>query len=109
MAVDDADLVVDERDLGDFRIEGQQRLAQREVERVHHAAAVGDGEFGRAVDAEFHRGLADRRVAVAVLAEAGVVFVEVEERLCSRRVRGGSAVRASRRRLRRSSRRFRVP
>ena len=40
--------------------------------------AFGDGQFRRAIDDEFHGRFADRRVSIAVLAEARVVFGEVE-------------------------------
>ena len=73
IAVEDAHLVVDEVDVVDRRVERAERLAQRGVERVDRAVAVGRGVQDLAVDLHLDRRLGEQLAAVALLDEAGVV------------------------------------
>ena len=73
VAVEDADLVVDEVDVVDRRVERPERLAQRGVEGVDRAVAVGRGVQGLAVDLDLDRRLGQQLAPVALLHEAGVV------------------------------------
>ncbi len=81
VAVDDADLVVDEFHLLELRVEADERAAQRGVERVHGAVALGHGVDFLAVDRELDRGLAGVEVVRAVLADGDVVLDQLEEGL----------------------------
>ena len=72
-AVEDAHLVVDEVDVVDARVERAERLAQRGVEGVDRAVAVGRGVEDLAVDLDLDRRLGQQLAAVALLDEAGVV------------------------------------
>ena len=73
VAVEDAHLVVDEVDVVDARVERAERLAQRGVEGVDRAVAVGGGVQDLAVDLDLDRRLGEELAAVALLDEAGVV------------------------------------
>src|SRR5262245_279877 len=79
-AVDDADFVVDQphvAEAGEIAVEG---LAHGGVEGVDGAVAFGDFEAFVAVDADFDGGFGDR-LAVALGADADVVFEALEMRL----------------------------
>ena len=73
LAVEDAHLVVDEVDGVELRVERAERLAQRGVERVDRAVAVGRRVQHLAVDLDLDRRLGAQLAAVALLDEAGVV------------------------------------
>ena len=73
IAIEDAHLVVDEVDVVDGRVERPQRLAQRGVEGVDRAVAVGGRVQRLAVDGDLDRGLGQQLAAVALLHETGVV------------------------------------
>ena len=72
-AVEDAHLVVDEVDAVEQRVERAERLAQRGVERVDRAVAVGGRVQDLAVDLDLDRRLGQQLPPVALLDEAGVV------------------------------------
>ena len=63
LAVEDADLVVDQVHLVERGVERAQRLAQRQVERVDRPVAVGGGVQHLAVDLDLDAGLGARRCA----------------------------------------------
>ncbi len=68
--VEDAHLVVVEAHVGDLREARHQRLAQRQVEGVDRAVALGGGVMDLVADAHLDRALADHRpIAVAALGE----------------------------------------
>ena len=73
VAVEDAHLVVDEVDVVDGRIERPERLAQRGVERVDRAVAVGGRVQHLAVDRDLDRRLGEELAPVALLDETRVV------------------------------------
>ena len=85
-AIEDAHLVVDQVDLVEPRVERAERLAQRRIERIDRAVAVGRRVQRLAVDLDLDRRLGQHLAAVALLDEAGVV--DDPER---RRVVGGVA------------------
>ena len=60
-------------DVVDARVERAERLAQRGVERVDRAVAVGRGVQDLAVDLDLDGRLGQQLAAVALLDEAGVV------------------------------------
>ena len=66
-AVEDADLVVDEVDLVDARVERPERLAQRGIERVDRPVAVGGGVQDLAVHLHLDRRLGQQLAPVALL------------------------------------------
>ena len=66
MSIDDPHLVVSQRNLLDLRIKRQQGLAQRLVQRVHHAVAFRHGVMAFVADKYLHRRFANRLMAVAV-------------------------------------------
>src|SRR4051812_9715451 len=72
-AVEDADLVVDEMDLVEARGEGRQCLAQRRVECVDRAVAIGSGMQDLAFDLDLDGRLGQQLAPVTLLDEAGVV------------------------------------
>ena len=72
-AVEDAHLVVDEVDRVEHRVERPQRLAQRAVERVDRAVAVGGGVQHLAVDLDLDRRLGEQLAPGPLLDEHGVV------------------------------------
>ena len=78
--VEDADLVVDELDVAQVRIGLGDRLAQRGVQRVDGAVALGGADVALAVDPDLDRGLG---LDLAVLALLGhhAPRLELEERL----------------------------
>ena len=69
-AVEDAHLVVDQVDVVELRVERAERLAQRGVERVDRAVAVGGGVQHLAVDLDLDGRLGQQLAAVALLDEA---------------------------------------
>ena len=73
VAVEDPDLVVVQVDAVDVRVERPQRLAQRGVEGVDGAVAVGGGVEDLAVDLDLDGRLGEQLAALALLDEAGVV------------------------------------
>ncbi len=83
-AVEDAHLVVDQVDVVDARVERPERLAQRGVEGVDRAVAVGGGVEDLAVDLDLDGRLGQQLAPVALLDEAGVVD-DPERRRRSRR------------------------
>ena len=85
LAVEDADLVVDEVDVVEDRVERAERLAQRGVEGVDRAVAVGRGVEDLAVDLDLDGRLGPQLAAVALLDEARVVE-DLERRHVARRV-----------------------
>ena len=72
-AVEDADLVVDQADVVEPRVERPERLAQGGVERVDRAVAVAGGVQDLAVDLDLDGRLGQELAAVALLDQAGVV------------------------------------
>ena len=60
-------------DVVELRVERPQRLAERGVERVDRAVAVGGGVEHLAVDLDLHRRLGQELATRALLDEAGVV------------------------------------
>ena len=73
VAVEDPDLVVVQVDVVELRVERPERLAERRVERVDRAVAVGRGVEDLAVDLDLDRRLGEELAARALLDEAGVV------------------------------------
>ncbi len=71
--VEDPDLVVDQVDRVELRVEGAERLAQRGIEGVDRAVSVGRRVEHLAVDLDLDRRLGQELAAVALLDEAGVV------------------------------------
>ena len=57
----------------DVRVERPQRLAERRVEGVDGAVAVGGGVEDLAVDLDLDGGLGEQLAALALLDQAGVV------------------------------------
>ena len=73
LAVEDAHLVVDEVHRLELRVERRERLAQRGVERVDRAVAVGRGVEDLALDLDLDGRLGQQLPALALLGERGVV------------------------------------
>ena len=84
VAVEDAHLVVDEVDGVELRVERPQRLAQRAVERIDRAVAVGRGVEHLAVHLDLDGRLGEELAAGPLLDEHGVVE-DPERRARSRR------------------------
>ena len=106
--VEDADLVVDELDVGEVRIGLGDRVAQRLVERVHGAVALGGAHEALALDPDLDRGLGHHPAVLALLGHHAP-GLQAEQRHVARRSRCGSAGPASRRRPRTGSRGARAP
>ena len=79
VAVDDADLVIDQLHAAEVRETAIKRLSQRAVQGVHRAVALAHSCAHLAADAELHRGLGRRR-AVAVGLDVDVVVQQLEMR-----------------------------
>ena len=73
VAVEDPDLVVVQVDVVEQRVERPERLAERRVEGVDRAVAVGGGVEHLAVDLDLDGRLGEELAAGALLDEAGVV------------------------------------
>ena len=101
--VEDADLEVDELDVAQVRVDLADRVAQRAVERVDRAVALGGAHVALAVDPDLDRRLG-LDLAVGALLDDHAPGLEPEQRLVRRRSRGASAARTSRRRPRTGSR-----
>ena len=65
--VEDADLVVDELDVAQVRVALADRGAQRAVERVHRAVALGDADVALPVDPDLDRRLGLDAAVLALL------------------------------------------
>ena len=78
--VEDADLVVDELDVGQVRVDLADRVAQRAVERVDRAVALGGADVALAVDPDLDRRLG-LDLAVGALLDDHAPGLEPEERL----------------------------
>jgi hypothetical protein len=73
LAVEDADLVVDQMDRVELRVEGAQGLAEGGVQGVDRAVAVGGGVEHLARDLDLDRGLGQKLGAAALLHQNRVV------------------------------------
>ena len=78
--VEDADLVVDELDVLEVRVDLADRVAQRGVERVDRAVALGGAHVALAVDPDLDRRLG-LDLAVGALLDDHAPGLEAEERL----------------------------
>jgi hypothetical protein len=67
LPAEDADLVVGQRDAGQLRVPADQRLAQRVVQRVDRAVALGGADDPLAVHVHLDRRLADHDAVAPVL------------------------------------------
>ena len=78
--VEDADLVVDELDVPQVRVDLADRVAQRGVERVDRAVALGGADVALAVDPDLDRRLG-LDLAVGALLDDHAPGLEPEQRL----------------------------
>ena len=78
--VEDADLVVDELDVLEVRVDLADRVAQRGVERVDRAVALGRADVALAVDPDLDRRLG-LDLAVGALLDDHAPGLQAEERL----------------------------
>ena len=78
--VEDPDLEVDELDLGELRVDLDERLAQRTVERVDRTVALGCAHEALAVDPDLDRRLG-LDAAVGSLLDDRAPGLEAEQRL----------------------------
>ena len=78
--VEDPDLEVDEVDLRQMRMDLDERVAQRPVERVHRTVALGRADVALAVDPDLDRGLG-LDAAVGPLLDDRPPRLEPEQRL----------------------------
>ena len=103
--VEDADLVVDEVDPVELRVERPERLAERGVEGVHRAVAVGGGVEDLALHLHLDGRLGQQLAPLALLDEDGEVD-DPERGDVARPCGAGSAARTRPRRPRRRARRL---
>ena len=65
LAIEDADFVIDQLDVGDVRVDLRERFAGGGVERVHGAVTFGGGVVEFAIDGDLDHGLGEHFVEPA--------------------------------------------